>query len=65
VSKGIRVRLLEQIQSAALNRRAVIWNGLTRPKAAAFVISMQARTVLSLMRRGMWIWNVQKKKGSK
>jgi hypothetical protein len=65
VSKGIRIRSLEQIQAAALNRRAVIWDGLTRPKAAAFVISMRACTVLSLMRRGMWIWNVQKKKGLK
>lgn len=52
----MKIKTLEGLQRAALTRRAVTVVGFPRPLAAAFVISMQARTVLGCFQRGMTLY---------
>ena len=57
----IQIKTLEQLEAAALERRSVFCpesKGLmkTKPMPAAFVISMQARMVLNLMRAGLYVY---------
>ncbi len=55
----MRVTTLRQLASLVAGRRSVYvpgcW-GEDKPVSAAFVISMQARTVLSLFDRGMYVY---------
>lgn len=55
-TKGKRIRTLEQLELAALDRKAVSSGVCFRRTPAAFVISMPAIQVLRLLRSGMFIY---------
>ncbi len=57
----MKINTLEKLESVALARRSVTWDGFDRPQPAAWVISMQARQVLMLMRQGMKLYQKPKK----
>lgn len=55
----MKITTLEQLEAASLARRSVMINHpafVRRPQPAAWVISMQARTVLGFMRSGMTLY---------
>ncbi len=53
MARGKQIKTLEQINTLALNRKSVTW-GLNRRSPAAWVISMQARSVLLLINSGLY-----------
>lgn len=55
---GARIWTLKQLINAAQWKRAVIGNStfVTRPRPAAFIVSMQARIVYKLLQDGLWFY---------
>jgi hypothetical protein len=54
--RGKRIRTLEQLEQAALDRRAISCGTIFKRTPAAFMLSMQAREVLRFLRSGMFIY---------
>ncbi len=52
----MKVKTVKQVYDLALQRRAILIAGMPRPKAAAFLISMQARTLVHMIQRGMTVY---------
>ena len=51
------IKTLEQLESAANARQAVVIPALNqKPKAAAFYLSMRGRTILQFLRMGMFLY---------
>ena len=51
--RGKQVKTVEQLARLANSRRAVVWRTV-KPKAAAFVFSMQCRSALDLIHMGLY-----------
>lgn len=61
--RGKRIRTLEQLKRAALDKRAVSSGICFKRVPAAFVFSMPAREVLRLIESGMFIYKPNPKRG--
>ena len=48
-----RIRTLNQLHKLALNHKTVVWRGI-KPKPAAFMMGMPARTILMFIERGLY-----------
>jgi len=72
--KGKQIKTLEDLHDVAMRKRSIIMNqegnyffhfGFKRPKPAAFVMSMQARTVMFMLIAGMYEWIPEGRKKNK
>lgn len=65
MSEPKRITTLEELGTAALDRKAVVipsHPAFTKPRAAAFIVSMQARQVLGLLHQGLFIYTPKNKR---
>lgn len=60
--RGKRIRTLEQLERAALDRKAVSAGMWCKRIPAAVVLFMQANEVLRLFEGGMWIYKPKAKR---
>jgi len=60
---GKRIKTLEQLFEAAINKKAVIckqpWPPLVKPKPAAFIISWQGTLILRAFKYKLYIYKKQ------
>ena len=64
-SDGLEVMYLQDIDDIiemAHQKRAVKWNGASRPVSAAFILNMTVRTFNGLLNKGMWLHEPKKLK---
>jgi hypothetical protein len=61
--KGQKVRTLDALWAAAMKSRCVIGDHtwFTKPRPAAFVISMQANRVRTILRQGIYLYKPARK----
>lgn len=60
--RGKRIRTLEQLERAALDRKAVSSGVCFKRTPAAFVLCLPAFVVLRLFTSGMWIYKPKAKR---
>ena len=61
---GQKVNSLEELNAVCMLRRSIVcpgFQGFKRPNPAAWVLSMQARIVLKMIRSGMYIYEKESK----
>lgn len=58
----LRIKTVERLNRLALQKRSVSFAHWDGPKPAAFMMSMQARTLLGLLARGLYEYKAKGKK---